>query len=421
MNNILTKVKKTITRFSQFIYLTITNFNSNNLWESASSCSFGFVFSFIPITVIIMAVFVAIIRVNPDITNYIEEYAAKLNGFYEIQPVLDNIISMQKIKFFDIFLAAWVVWMARKLFLSIVYAMNRIFGSISKRKTLLNQFLIFISEFVLVFVIVIIILASFIMDKILSFKIFENILNLLPDFLTHSSINIISAVMYTMLFILALYVFRFISGTKPKLRICAFYALLNTIATFILSFFLNKFLVITNYNVIYGTISTLIVMMLKVYFFFVIFLYCAQMIYVSQFFTNLLIKEIYLLPDYSNQKIFTMIRRLMFINPFKLEKTSNVLSFEGGDIIYEPDNCAENVYYISQGFVSILSDSNTCLLNQGSFFGEADCILNRKRTATAKAATSCKIIEISKDDFFAMINTNSQAATKAMKSLKFDL
>ena len=37
--------KKTFSRFGQLLYLTISNFTKNALWESAAACSFGFIFS----------------------------------------------------------------------------------------------------------------------------------------------------------------------------------------------------------------------------------------------------------------------------------------------------------------------------------------------------------------------------------------
>ena len=56
------KRSQKLTKLGQIIYLTCTNFGSNNLLESASACSFGFIFSFVPLALIIFTVLVGIIR-----------------------------------------------------------------------------------------------------------------------------------------------------------------------------------------------------------------------------------------------------------------------------------------------------------------------------------------------------------------------
>ena len=409
--------------FSQFLYLTLSNFAANNLWESAAACSFGFVFSFVPVSLIILTVLTSIIRIFPEIENYILSYTAQFYSVIDVELALSNITKLQRIHMFDVFLALWVVWMARKLFASIVSAMNRIFRSISNRKTAINQLVSFISEFVLVIVIAVVILTSFLMNKILKLDFFNSVRELFPRFLSHGSNLFFSLVVYLMLFTLTLYYFRVGSGTKPRFRLCVFYSLLNTLATLILSQLLNGFLHVSNYNIIYGTISTLIILMLKVYFFFVIFLFIAQMIYVSQFFNTLILNQLYLLPEYLENSFFSNLRRILFINPSSREAFQNTIYFNGSEMIYGPDEEADSVFFICNGFVSLEHEDgqNSELINQGSFIGETACILNKKRGETAYAFSQCKLIKISKKDFLSILHANPKAASKAMKNLSVSL
>jgi membrane protein len=409
--------------FSQFLYLTLSNFAANNLWESAAACSFGFVFSFVPVSLIILTILTSIIRIFPEIENYILSYTAQFYSVIDVELALSNITKLQHIHMFDVFLALWVVWMARKLFASIVSAMNRIFRSISNRKTTINQLVSFISEFVLVIVIAVVILSSFLMNKVLKLSFFETMRQLFPRLLSHGSNLLFSSAVYIMLFTLSLYYFRIGSGTKPRFKLCIFYSFLNTLATFLLSQFLNGFLNISNYNVIYGTISTLIILMLKVYFFFVIFLFTAQMIYVSQFFHTLILNQLYLLPEYLEKSFFSNLRRILFINPVSDETYQNTIYYEGSDVIYLPQENADSVYFICKGFVSIENEETkkSELINQGSFIGENACILNKKRGEKALAFTQCKLIKISKEDFLSILHANPKAASKAMKNLSVSL
>ena len=58
------KRSQKLTKIGQIIYLTCTNFGNNNLLESASACSFGFIFSFVPLALIIPTRTVKIIKVS---------------------------------------------------------------------------------------------------------------------------------------------------------------------------------------------------------------------------------------------------------------------------------------------------------------------------------------------------------------------
>ena len=93
--------------FSQLMYFTFSNFAANNLWESASACSFGFVFSFIPITLIILTLLTTVIRIIPEIENYIYSYATQFYSIVDIQAALSNITKIQKIHLFDVFLVLY--------------------------------------------------------------------------------------------------------------------------------------------------------------------------------------------------------------------------------------------------------------------------------------------------------------------------
>ena len=188
--NLKSYLKKIITRFSQILYLTISNFTKNALWESAAACSFGFIFSFIPITLIIFTVLIGIIQFYPNIYNFIISFAKEIQNIVNILPLLDKLMQIRSVKSFNIFLAVWVIWMARKLFNSIIISMNKVFRSVSKRKSWFNQLLTFIIEFVITLIIAVIIIAAFAFIQILSMPFFQSILSNFPVLFKQSSHNI---------------------------------------------------------------------------------------------------------------------------------------------------------------------------------------------------------------------------------------
>jgi membrane protein len=416
-NRLKVYFKKVFSRFGQMLYLTLSNFTKNAMWESASACAFGFIFSFIPVTMIIFTVLVGILRIYPNIYNFIVSFTGQFDSVVKITPVLDKMLQIRSFSSFNIFLAVWIIWMARKLFNSIIIAMNKVFRSVSRRKGWFNQVLTFIIEFSITLIIAVVIISAFVFSQIMSLPFFQTILAYFPLLEKQSSSNLATFVLYFILFISTVIAYRVIPGTKPMLRRCIFYAALSTAAFFIVSCFLNMFMNVTNYNAVYGTISSLVVLMMKVYLFFIIFLFCAQMIYVSQFFHTLLKSEIYQLPPSGTKGIGAYLRRFLFINPSQIQTQDNTVKLAAGDILYKADDKVEKVYYLKSGAINEASTLGYTLRSQGTFLGDVQCILNQPYQATAEALADCELISFTAEEFMQIIERSHHAARKAISKI----
>ena len=406
-----------ITKFSQFIYLSVQGSTNNNIWESASACSFNFIFSFIPVVMIILTALVTVLRFSPDLLQYVMGFCKQVESIYDFWPLLENLLNKKSISFFDFILAIWVIWMARKLFLSIVKGINFIFRTENKRKNAFNQLLTFISEFALVIVFIIFIIGTFLFNKLLNLPMFDFLRSNFP-FIFRTLYNVLaSSVMYFMFFVFSLLSYKFISGTNPPLKICLFYAFLNTGITFVISFFLNRFMNLTNYNVIYGTISTVIVLLFKVYLFFSIFLFCAQMVYVSQFFDNLIISQVYVIQHKKRTYIENLLCNYLFNRPSVSNLKTKSVFYQSGDIIYKEGDDSQYVYYIKNGNVTETTGNSTITYENSCFFGEITGFLNTTRTSTATADTYTEVIKINTPSFIKIINQDHLASTVALTKL----
>ena len=417
MNGPKAYLKKVFSRFGQMLYLTISNFSKNAMWESASACAFGFIFSFIPVTMIIFTVLVGILRIYPNIYNFIVSFTEQFDSVVKITPVLDKMLEIRSFSSFNIFLAVWIVWMARKLFNSIIIAMNKVFRSVSRRKSWFNQILTFIVEFSITLIIAVVIIAAFIFAQIMSLPFFQMILDRFPLLEKQSSSNLATLVLYFILFISTVIAYRIIPGTKPLIRRCTFYAALSTVSFFIVSHFLNMFMNVTNYNAVYGTISSLVVLMMKVYMFFIIFLFCAQMIYVSQFFKTLMRSEIYQLPPSGTKGIGAYLRRFLFINPSQIQTEQNTVKLQPGDTLYKKDEKVSRVFYLKSGAISEASEQGFTLRSQGCFLGDVQCILNQTYQADAQALAECELISFTSEEFMQIIEKSHHAARKAISKI----
>ncbi|MBP5359720.1 MAG: YihY/virulence factor BrkB family protein [Treponema sp.] len=404
-------------KMGQIFYLTCSNFNGNNLWDSASACSFGFIFSFVPLALIIFTVLVGILRVNPALIDYVNAFSDEIETIVDIKPFIDNILNKKNFHVVDIFLAVWIIWMARKMFISIIRAMTKIFNFQRKHRGILNQALMFISEFLFVIVITAIIIFIFSFNQLVSANVFEPLRKLLPEIVNQSSNNIFSFAMYFVIFIFTFFAYRVLSGTKPPVLICFLCGLLDSICFFFISTWVSKFMNLTNYNIVYGTISTIIVLMMIIYSFFLFFLFFAQMIYVIQNFQLLTECEVYLLPPSEKKGWFVSLRRVLFINPTSLKTAENARSYKEGDVVFEAGQKVDSVYYIRSGIIREQIGDEIIEHVKGSFIGDTLCLLDEEFRGTGVAATDCKVLIFTEQEFKSFMKKSPLAASKALTKL----
>ena len=213
------------------------------------------------------------------------------------------------------------------------------------------------------------------------------------------------------------------SGTKPSIWLCLISSLLCTFSFWVFRLVMRSFLNVGHYNMIYGVLGHLIILFMEIFFFFVFFLVFAQFINVVQFFDELLLGELYLLPTIAQKGLGADMKRAFFIRPdFLIAKNkTNVVSYKPGDIIFNKDDEDSFAYYIIKGSVKILPDSQTpdiyVLAHRGEFFGETSCILEQKRNFTAMAVISTRIIKIESERFRFLVQQNPEVAKKVLKQI----
>ena len=73
-----------------------------------------------------------------------------------------------------------------------------------------------------------------------------------------------------------------------------------------------------------------------------------------------------------------------------------------------------DVYYLAQGSVELVRKNNIRYLEQGSFFGQLNSLLNEKRDASARAVTDVQLLKIGTHRFNELLNRNPEAVRKTM-------
>ena len=413
--------KFTFTTFAQSIFITARFYLSNDLLSYSSSCAFGFLFSLIPVVMMIATVAIRILHFDPNqilgIINRMEIFSKT----FDFSAIVSSILNMKSVSIFDIVIVAFILWMSRRFFSSLNLSMNRIFRTQIKAQPVFRQMIIILGELVLIILSVIFIIATIFFRTFLNSTTLQGFLPEVSEFILNLIRYITKFLPSILLFVITFLCFKFWSRSNPKTILCILTAALNTITFVAVMKFMSIFSNVNRYNLVYGILSSTMVMLVDVYFFFNIFLFFAQLLYTMQFFDTLLLGEIYLLPKYEDTRLAPTIIRTLFIKPdFLLSNRKNVLRVKAGELIYRQNDTGHEAFYITKGSVQLFHEFSNRYLDRGDFFGEDTCIITEKRTETAIAVTDVTLVRISSETFEKLIEKNPGVAKKALGKVSTD-
>lgn len=412
------KQKFSFLSLAQAIFISADFTSQNDLDSHASACAFGFLFSFLPLVLMVFSILIRIMHASKEVLHEVIAALPFLEGIFNFDEILSSVNFSNSMTIVDIVLGVWIFWMARNLFLYIQKGITRIFHKEAAPRPVLNQLLVFGGELILVLGATALVLIS-ISFKTLKFNsAFIALKNSFHPHLLNSISKTINIVPYVLIFILVFFSFRFYTGTKPSAKLCALASFFSTGIFIAIVIFLNVFLDFKRYNLIYGILGNLVILLFEVKIFFFLFFVFAQFVFVIQFFDDLLLAKLYLLPDHDETDLLNAVNRALFIRPdFLIGNFNSSKKFEAGETIVKKNSSDDNVYYIISGSVKCIAENNISFFDRGAMFGEAACLLNTAHKADFIASTECRILEISGATFRRLIDLNGDAAKKAVQKL----
>ena len=412
------KKRTTLRTIAQTLYFTFKFFFSNDLFAYASACTFGFLFSFIPVSMLILVILFRVLHASPDMVQQIFGSNEQIMKFMNLDAVAKTISEIKTITNFEVVVGIAIIFMARRFFSSIISSINRIFHMQIPVRPLITQLIIFAGEAILVVGTSIVIFLFTTARAITRYPIFSRVFHIPPVLLSTMTDFTLNTLPYLFVFIIVLICYKGASRSKPQFKICLNSSLLCVVSFIAVQKIMGHFINLNNYNIVYGVLSNTIVLLLEAFFFFTIFLFFAEMVFVRQYFDSLLMGELYLLPDRDDTSRLATIKRLLFIRPdYLLKKKKSVLKVEKGGKIYSHGERGQFTYYIASGSVLITRKNNLSYLDAGSFFGEEACLLDEIRNEDATAYTDVKLIRIPEEDFFTLLEKNPSANNKALSQI----
>ena len=409
--------KSGLIHLSQIVYLTARGFFKNNLGMCASACTLGFIFSFIPLIMLILTTFIGILHASPAILEGFSALVANITPVFDINGYINGLKHGFVINWVNFLLAVFVIWMARKMFLSIIQSLSKIFNTVAPARPVINQLLTFAGEVFIVVIVAASFFAAFLTRQIFKLPVFERISSLSPILFSHLSNFLVNLVLYIIIFSMTVAAYKIGSGTKPRTRLCIVSALLCTVSFYIAITIISVFMNRANYNTIYGVLGNIIILLFEVYIFFNLFMVFAQMIFTVQFFHSNLLSELYLLPEKNPKNLDDILRRAIFITPSALMTQKNMEIFNPGQEIFKNGETVDSVYYLVSGTIQEERNDSVKTRSAGSFFGDLDFMIDANHRSAATAISECKVIKIPGDDFSELLDKNPKAAVKAMSKL----
>ncbi|MCR5763179.1 MAG: YihY/virulence factor BrkB family protein [Treponema sp.] len=408
----------TLVTLLQSLYFSIVFTSANDLISYAAACAFGFMFSFIPIVMMILVILIRFLHAKPEAVTALLNFNSMISNFINLDTLVQSIHQIKKITNFEIILSITIIWMSRRFFISFVKSMKRIFKKNYRVQKGMTFVLIVAGEasVTILMSILLFIFATF--RTIIKLPILKSLVMHYPSLMDSFTNMIVTTFPLILMFIAVLLCYKFGSRTNPTLIQCIFPAL-GCIFTFwgfkkIMKLFIN----INRYNYVYGVLSNVVVLLLEVYFFFFIFLFFAQYLFVNQFFEILILSELYTLPsreDISPKGIF---KRLIFIRPdYLLHIQDKVIRIKKGEYIYRLGENSTDSYYLSKGTVRLSRPNTLSYISNGMFFGEAACMLEEIRNEDAIAETDVELVKIPEELFFSILEHNPTVSRKVLSQI----
>ena len=99
-----------------------------------------------------------------------------------------------------------------------------------------------------------------------------------------------------------------------------------------------------------------------------------------------------------------------------------IVNFKAGDIVYREGDPGAEMFIVQSGVVQVFRDLGgqeqiLAVMEKGDFFGEMSVLEGTPRTATARAAEDCELVEVNSTVFDRMIRGNIEIAVRMLRKL----
>lgn len=402
------RVNRILTAGIQRTVFSLEQFGRHEMANHAAAGAYGFLLSAGPALLVIL--YLSSIAFGgrtidlSSVDNVLKPYIGTLGDI----PQLASLTTRPLAGFAGVFGFINLIWTSRLFVLSIQRGIRVVYSDVAQANPIRENILTFVAELILLLSVIGIIAFASLADHF-----FRAIRSTPLNGLVSSAIPLTARILpLAILWLFVFLTYHGIPARKPRYRIAASCALLCTAFYLLIGSFLNMFLSIERYGLLYGVMGNLIVGLVKVYAFFWLYFFFAELSYTVEFFETLLFTRFHKLE--SARKAGLRLERSLFAEPQRLERHF-ARYYKAGEYIFARHETGQDAYYLYRGTVHIhLDDPPSCqaksIINEGDFFGELASILEEPRSAWAVAATDCVVFILPPALFKHFITNNAESS-----------
>jgi YihY family inner membrane protein len=392
----------------------VKNFSANSNGNQAAALAFYAILSAIPLFILTIIATGYVFTSHPNASREIIDVIRHFHPYFseDILVQLGAIESKRNILGW-LGLAA-LVWFSAMIFNSIESALNNIFSSTAKRSYLVSKALA-ISMIPLGWVIGFVsVVLSYVAALLASQPlILPGVAEISLGGLSEVLLRYLLPYLLVVLFVGFLYRIIPTAEIRPAVALAgaAIFGLLMEIAKQFFTWYLAHY---TRYDVIFGSLEAVVILVIWVFYVSLIFLFCAEMM--SSYLRRdvLLLERALLKPHHSRLKVNERLYK-------KFGRT-----YAKGAIVFEEGDPGREMFYILSGRVHLervdCSVKKTLAkMGPGQYFGEIAALIDVTRTATARAAEESHLAVIDAEMFGRLIRENREAALAMLREFSMRL
>jgi membrane protein len=389
------------------IWDTIKNYENNGNTNQAAAISLYGILSFIPLFILTMLAAHSIFGSHPDIQRELIDSIQEFNPYFS-ESLRDQLGQIERKKT----VLGWVgiitlIWFSSMIFGAIETAMNTIFRSRKSRNYLVSK-LLAISMIPMAWAVGIVSVGVTYVSTILAKQPFLHKKEFLfLSFLQGDLFSYIVPYMATVVFFTIVY--KAIPTEKVSLGGAlvgaAIFSALMEVAKHFFTWYISHY---TRYNIIFGSLEAVVILVVWVFYVALIFLFCAELIASYQRRNLILLEKAFLKPENigmkTEERLFSKFGR----------------EYRKGSYIFREGDTGQEMYYILMGNVRVEKSAGQVTkvlaeMGPGKHFGEMAALIEAPRTASALAIEDSTVAVITGDTFRALLRESSELSLFMLK------
>ncbi len=388
-------------------------FGEHEMANHAAAGAYAFLLSATPAVLLVLGIASALLSSSPAAIAGAERILAASLGALDVGDVVRGFFARPLAGFAAIIGMVSLVWAVRLLVVTVQRSFKVIWSEQIQKKSLAGGALSLALELAAIILVVALLAAAEAM------RVFVGGLesSLGPAFghLIGYSAGIAPSLI---LFTIVALSYWLIPGRRPRRKVAVWAAALCVIMYAVFSSLFRAFIAIERYDLLYGVIGNLILLLVNVYTFFSLYLYFAELAYVEEHLDALLFGRFGRL---SLAAATSRLEGALFMEPDRLFRNFG-REASLGTSVFEAGDTGESAYFVHRGRIGIFlstadGEAKVAECGRGEIFGEMAYILGEARNATARAVEDSVLLELPPEVFETYIRSSAEASRKLISTL----